>query len=219
MLLDPQEHSHGISGPLQILDPRYKLIFAVGYVVTVVCTPPGAWSILGVEAFLLALLIGMAGLPPVQLLRRWLAFFFLVGFISLLVATRHPSVEVLGLGGVIFTILVKNSMSFLMMLLLAGTTPFSRLLRGMRGLGIPPALVSTLQFMYRYLFVLGEELERMLIARRARSFGTRGMPNFKLLTGAIAMLFLRTLERGERVHAAMVSRGWDGTRHDLELRK
>lgn len=219
MLLDPLEHSYGLSGPLQILDPRIKLLFSVGFVVGVVCTPAGAWGIFGFEGFLLALFVGMSGLPPGQLFRRWLAFFFLVGFISLLVAPRHPAVEVIGLGGVIITILAKNSLAFVTMLVLAGTTHFTRLLTSMRKLGIPPTLVSTLQFMYRYLFVLGEELDRMLTARRARSFGTRGMPNLRMLTGAIAMLFLRTIERGERVHSAMVARGWDGTLHDLEHRK
>ncbi len=216
MPLDPHERFHGLAGPLQRLDPRLKLAFALGFVIAVVVTPPGWWMTLGAEGFLLAFLIGLSGLPPWQLFRRWLGFFFLVGFVSLLVAPNHPARHQLGLAGVVAALLAKNSLAFLTMLLLAGTTPFFKLLSAMRRFGVPRTLVTTLQFMYRYQFVLGEELERMLTARKARSFGRRGGVGWTSLTGSIAMLFLRTFERGERVHAAMISRGWDGTSRELE---
>jgi cobalt/nickel transport system permease protein len=117
---------------------------------------------------------------------------------------------------VALTILAKNSLAFLIMVVLGAVTPFHRLLGAMRRLGVPVVLVSTLQFLYRYQFVLREEVGRMLTARRARSFGRRGLPNWSQLTSLIAMLFLRTLERGEHVHSAMVARGWDGTIHSLD---
>jgi len=213
---DPHECFHDSLGLLNRLDARLKLVFAVCFVVCVVGTPAGWWKLLGLESFCLALLIGMAGLPPGRLFRRWLGFFFLVGFVSLLVAPRHPARIQLGLSGVVLLTLSKNSMAFLMMLLLAGTTPFPKLLCAMRQLGVPRTLVTTLQFMYRYQFVLIEELGRMLTARRARSFSPRGLPSWKQLTGSIAMLFLRTIERAERIHAAMISRGWDGTVRELD---
>lgn len=216
MPLDPHERYHDLTGPLQRLDPRLKLLSALSFVVAVVATPVGWWKTLGAEGFVLAFLIGLAGLPPWQLFRRWLTFFILVGFVSLLIAPRHPARVQFGLPAVVFTTLAKNSLAFMMMLVLAGTTPFFKLLSAMRRLGVPRTLVTTLQFMYRYLFVLGEELERMLTARRARSFGSRGVPGWGLLTGMIAMLFLRTFERGERVHAAMLARGWDGTSRGLD---
>jgi cobalt/nickel transport system permease protein len=89
-------------------------------------------------------------------------------------------------------------------------------LAGLRGLSVPVMLVSTLQFMERYRHVLMEELHRMATARRARTFGRRGGLGWGLLTGLIGMLFLRTLERAERVHGAMLARGWTGAIHSLD---
>jgi cobalt/nickel transport system permease protein len=202
--------------PLQRLDARLKLLAAVGCVILVVLTPIGWWRMLGLEAFSIAFLAGLAGLTPGEFARRWLTFFVLVGFLTLLVAVNHPARTDFGLAVVALTILAKNSLAFLIMVVLGAVTPFHRLLGAMRRLGVPVVLVSTLQFLYRYQFVLREEVGRMLTARRARSFGRRGLPSWSQLTSLIAMLFLRTLERGERVHSAMVARGWDGTIHSLD---
>jgi cobalt/nickel transport system permease protein len=70
--------------------------------------------------------------------------------------------------------------------------------------------------MERYRHVLVDELHRMSTARRARTFSRRGTLAWTLLTGLIAMLFLRTFERAERVHGAMISRGWDGVLRTLD---
>ena len=115
-----------------------------------------------------------------------------------------------------FEILVKNSLALATMLVLAGTTPFPKLLTGLRRLGVPPVLVATLQFMYRYLFVLLDELDRMATARRARTFRRRGTLSWSLLGGLIGILFFRTFKRAERVHAAMIARGWSGAIRTLD---
>ncbi|MCH8829637.1 MAG: energy-coupling factor transporter transmembrane protein EcfT, partial [Planctomycetes bacterium] len=71
--------------------------------------------------------------------------------------------------------------------------------------------VAMLSFMYRYFYVLWDELDKMRIARRARSFGD-GRLWFRWTTSAqmIGMLLLRALDRADRVHGAMCARGWDG---------
>jgi cobalt/nickel transport system permease protein len=56
----------------------------------------------------------------------------------------------------------------------------------------------------------------MATARRARTFGRRGVLSWSLLGGLIGMLFLRTFERAERVHDAMIARGWDGSIRSLD---
>jgi len=97
---------------------------------------------------------------------------------------------------------------------MAHATPWTDLLAAMRRLGMPAALASTLAFMYRYLFVLRDELGRMTTARRARTFG-RG-PGFGSLASLIGALLGRALDREERVFAAMTARGWDGTLRTLD---
>lgn len=210
-----ERHARG-DGPLHRLGPRLKLIAAVAFVVAAVATPPGAWRLFAAEGLALAFLIGLSGAPAGELLRRWLGFLVLLAFLALMVAPAHPRRAELGLAAVVLSILVKNTLAFLMMLTLVNVTPFHSLLAALRRLRVPPMLVATLQFMYRYLHVLTEELDRMVLARRARTFRRTGALDWGLLTGLIGVLFLRALERGERVHAAMLARGWDGTLRTLD---
>jgi cobalt/nickel transport system permease protein len=216
MRLDFLEPYREGNSPLHRLDARVKLIATLAFVVLVVATPIGWWRPLAAEALVLAFVVGLAGVSPRDLLVRWLGFFVLVGFLALMVAPAHPKRAELGIAVVLLTILAKNSLAFLATLVLTAVTPFPNLLGAMRRLGMPLVLVATLQFMYRYLHVLADELDRMLKARRSRTFRRSGQLDWGLLTGLIGVLFVRAFERGERVHAAMVARGWDGTIRTLD---
>jgi cobalt/nickel transport system permease protein len=203
-------------GPLQRLDARVKLVAVLAFVVGVVATPVGSWRLLAAEGLALSFLVGLSGVPPRELAARWLTFLVLFGFLTLMVAPARPERAEYGLAAVALAIVAKDSLAFLATLLLVQVTPFRSLLVAMRRLGVPATLVATLQFMYRYLFVLTEELDRMVQARRARTFRRSGRLDWGLLTGLIGVLFLRSYERGERVHAAMLARGWDGTVRSLD---
>ena len=210
-----ERYSEG-DGPLHRLDARLKLVATLAFVVVVVATPVGWWRPLAAGALVLAFVVGLSGVPPRELLARWLGFFVLVAFLALMVAMSHPSRAELGLGVVLLTILAKNSLAFLATLVLVNVTPFRKLLTAMRRLGMPQVLVATLQFMYRYLHVLADELDRMVKARRSRTFRRSGRLDWGSLTGMIGVLFVRAFERGERVHSAMIARGWDGTVRNLD---
>ena len=84
-----ERHSEG-DGPLHRLDARIKLVATLVYVVLVVATPPGWWGVLAAEALGLAFIIGLSGVPPRELLGRWLGFFVLVAFLAAVVARSHP---------------------------------------------------------------------------------------------------------------------------------
>ena len=161
-------------------------------------------------------LAGISGAPVRSLVLRWAGFALVVGFLAVMVAPGLPARASHGLVTVILSIVVKNSLAFLMMLVLATVTSWLDLLQAMRRLGVPRVLVATLQFMERYLHVLGEELARMSQARRARSFQGGSILSWRLLTGMLGMLLLRSFERAERVHSAMLARGWDGTIRTLD---
>ena len=198
------------------LDARYKLLFTMAFVIAVVATPIGQWRVLGSLGLLLALLVGISGASVRSLVLRWAGFALVIGFLAVMVAPGLPARASHGLVTVILSIVVKNSLAFLMMLVLATVSPWLDLLQAMRRLGVPRVLVATLQFMERYIHVLGEELARMSQARRARSFQGGSILSWRLLTGMLGMLLLRSFERAERVHSAMLARGWDGTIHNLD---
>ena len=216
MRLDFLEQFSDGDGPLHRLDARANLVLTLAYILAVVSTPVGWWRALAAQGLMMAFVVGLSGIPPGALLRRWLPVLPLVGFLAAMVAPAHPARASAGLAGVVVSILARNSLAFLATLVLANVTPFPRLLAAMGRLGAPAVLVATLHFMYRYLYVLADELGRMAQARRARSFRRAGRLDWGLLTGLLGVLLLRALERGERVHAAMVARGWDGTIRSLD---
>ena len=216
MRLDAPDERGKSSALVHRLDARYKLLFTLAFVIAVVATPIGQWRVLGGLGLLLAFLAGLAGASVQSLLLRWAGFALVVGFLAVMIAPGLPARASHGLLPVILSILLKNSLAFLMMLVLAASASWLELLQAMRRLGVPRLLVATLQFMERYVHVLAEELARMSQARRARSFQRGRNLSWSLLTGMLGMLLLRSFERAERVHSAMLARGWDGTIRTLD---
>jgi cobalt/nickel transport system permease protein len=92
------------------------------------------------------------------------------------------------------------------------TTGFNSFLRLLSSLGVPALLIQLFVLTYRYLFVSIREIQRVLIAKEARTYFTRHTLNIESLkhSGALlANIFIRTYERSERVYLAMKSRGFD----------
>ncbi|MCZ2838891.1 cobalt ECF transporter T component CbiQ [Modestobacter sp. VKM Ac-2985] len=206
--------------PVHRLEPHTKLVAVLTFALVVVATPVHAgWAPLAYAGFLLLLLTvaGVARVRPGRLLRGlvvevpFVLFAVLLPFVS-----RGPRTDVLGLslsesglaaGG---SILAKATLSVLAATLLAATTDARGLLRGLERLRLPTVLVQILSFMIRYTDVVGGELRRMQVARESRGFRGRHLGALKVLGPAAGSLFIRSYERGERVHLAMLSRGYTG---------
>jgi cobalt/nickel transport system permease protein len=71
-------------------------------------------------------------------------------------------------------------------------------------------MVQIASFMLRYVNVVNDEMERMKVARESRGFEATGVKHWKVLATAAGALFIRSYERGERVHLSMLSRGYEG---------
>ncbi|MCA0335969.1 MAG: cobalt ECF transporter T component CbiQ [Actinobacteria bacterium] len=93
----------------------------------------------------------------------------------------------------------------------AVTTTPRDLVVGLQRLHVPDTLVGILSFMVRYAAVVGDEMRRMRIARESRGFRAASLRSWPTLGRTLGALFVRSFERGERVHVSMVSRGWTGT--------
>ena len=104
----------------------------------------------------------------------------------------------------------KATIGTISAVLLGATTTFPSVLRGLEAMRVPRLFVLIAAFMYRYLFVIVEEVGRMRAALAARAY----RPRHALHAGAIGRvataMFLRTYSRGERVYQAMLSRGYSG---------
>ncbi|MCZ2850755.1 cobalt ECF transporter T component CbiQ [Modestobacter sp. VKM Ac-2978] len=206
--------------PVHRLEPHTKLVAVLAFALVVVATPVDAgWAPVAYAGFLLLLLTvaAVARVRPGRLLRGLVVEVPFVFFAVLLpFVSRGPRTDVLGLslsdsglaaGG---SILAKATLSVLAATLLAATTDARALLRGLERLRLPTVLVQILSFMIRYTDVVGGELRRMRVARESRGFRGRHLGALKVLGPAAGSLFIRSYERGERVHLAMLSRGYTG---------
>jgi cobalt/nickel transport system permease protein len=110
-----------------------------------------------------------------------------------------------------WNILAKGTLGVAASVLLASTTELRALLLGLQRLRMPSLLVQIASFMIRYGDVITDEMRRMRIARQSRGFEARGVRHWGVLAKSAGALFIRSYERGERVHLAMISRGYAGT--------
>ncbi|MCX6053430.1 MAG: cobalt ECF transporter T component CbiQ [Chloroflexi bacterium] len=212
------------------LDARVKIIFTLAFIVFLNLTPLKAWPayILFLTLSLSVTLFSRLGIGLV-LRRAFLALPFVLAALPLIFIGSPPYVAVPffpeipvyfsleGLGR--FTsIALRSWISVQAAILLTATTRFPDLLIALRQLKIPKLFVAIIGLMWRYLFVIGEEVIRMMRARASRSATVLGSHQAHgalywraRVTGSMAgNLFLRSLERSDRVYAAMLSRGYTG---------
>ena len=107
-------------------------------------------------------------------------------------------------------IIAKGTIGVLGAIALSATSTAKDILQGLERLKLPAIMVNIATFSLRYINVVSDEMERMKVARIARGFQARGVRDWKVLGSAAAALFIRSYERGERVHLAMLSRGFTG---------
>ncbi|MEV6313860.1 cobalt ECF transporter T component CbiQ [Streptomyces sp. NPDC051776] len=209
-------YRHGRS-PVHRLPAHCKLAAVLCFVLAVVSTPREAVWAFGAYALLLAAVAATARVPPGFLLRRMLIEVPFVAFAVLMpFVAGGPHIEVAGLSlsasGLwgAWNILAKGTLGVAASVLLSATTELRELLLGLQRLRMPPLLVQIASFMIRYGDVIGDEMRRMRIARASRGFEARGVRHWGVLAKSAGALFIRSYERGERVHLAMVSRGYSG---------
>jgi cobalt/nickel transport system permease protein len=210
-------HYHGHS-VVHRAPAHLKLVALVAFMLLVVATPrEWVWAF-GVHAAVLLGVVALSRVPAGYLARRMVVelpfavFALLVPFVA-----TGPRTDVLGISlsepGLIaaWGLLAKGTLGVLASLTLAATTEPEALLRGLARLRMPELIVQIMGFMIRYLSVVTGELGRMLTAMRSRGADPRSPRHWPMLARSLGALFIRSYERGERVHLAMLSRGYDGS--------
>lgn len=104
----------------------------------------------------------------------------------------------------------KSFLSACAALLLVASTPLPQLLRGFESLGVPGFLLMVAQFMYRYLFMIVDQAQRMRLAGLCRAGRLHRLGGFRAAAAALGVLFVRSYERAEGIHRSMMARGFQG---------
>ncbi len=226
-LLDP--YHEGVS-PIHTMDARVKLALAIAGIVAINLTPVQAWP---AHVAYLCIVIAIVLIARVRLMgvlgRSTLALTFVLmaaigapfvheGTPLIAIPILRGRLAITDVGALRFAnVMVKAWLSALLAITLVTTTHFLELARAMRSLGIPLVLTSVILLMYRYLYVLVDEAQRLIRAREARSAAREdGREGGSILWRAqvtgrmIGTLFLRTYERSERIYQAMLARGFNG---------
>lgn len=221
--------------PIHRADARPKLLGAVLYILGITATREGDWVTLALLALPLLAVIAASRLGFLFVLRRtFLALPFVLVALPLLFTRAGETLFTLPLTGwtaseagleAVTTIFARSWLAVGVAAVFVAATPPIELLRALRWLHVPRLLVSTLFFTYRYLFVIAEEAQRMLRARASRSAALAGRRaggtiawRARVAGYMVGSLFVRSLERSERVYAAMQARGYAGEARFLDER-
>ena len=211
-----------LDSPLHRLDPRAKLVGFLALIVVCVTTPPNLYPAFAAYLGLELALVTLSRLPWRHVLKRALvALPFILVVAAFLPFFRKGggsyNLGPISLSGhglqVLWNVATKSTISVLAVILLSSTTPFPDLLRAMEKMRAPRILTAILSFTYRYIFVIVDEMQRMRRARDSRGWRGRWLWEARVIGHMIASLFLRSYERGERVYAAMLARGYQGEVH------
>ena len=229
MHVDVFDQYHFTPSRVHELDPRIKVLITVLFILSNALLPDGSWP-----AFALAWLLLLVANDQSDLglgftfKRSAVALPFALVAISAILSPHGSPLAVWDLGFItlvptdlgltrFFSIIVRSWLSVQIAILLVATTQFPDLLHALEHLRLPRTLTTIIAFLFRYLFVLTNEVFRILRAREARSAGLPGLKGGGKLawrlktTGSMAgQLFLRSYERSDRIYQAMISRGYTG---------
>lgn len=226
MHLNTFDHYQQHGSWIHQLDPRVKVLVAILFIISTALLPDGAWLAYTLS-WILVIVAGLtAHIQPQFLIKRSLLVLpFLLAAMTI-IFTLPGTVLWTGPFGLtitdsglerFFSILFRSWVSVQMAVLLTATTRFPDVLHALRHLKVPAILVSILAFMYRYLFVLADEVSRLLRARAARSarlptqHGGRSVWWRASIAGnMVGQLLVRSLARSDRVYQAMLARGYRG---------
>ncbi|MCP2250769.1 cobalt/nickel transport system permease protein [Lentzea aerocolonigenes] len=208
---------HAGDSPVHRLAPHVKILVAFGAVLGVVATPRTWFPVFGLYLLVIVAVWAVARVPALWFVKRAVIEvpFVVLAFLLPIFGT-DPRTGFLGLSVSVegslagWNILAKGTLGVLVSLTLAATTAPGDLLKALQTLKVPAPLIMIATLMLRYGEVVVGEAKRMRVARISRGDDPRFLWQAGATARAVGTLFIRSYERGERVHLAMVSRGWTG---------
>jgi cobalt/nickel transport system permease protein len=241
MHFDAFDRYHDTNSFLHRLDPRVKVVVTVVFLLSNALLPDGAWIAFGFSWLFLLLANLLSNLGLGFTFRRSLVAlpFALIALTVLFSMPGKPlstfhflfwDLTITDVGLLRFiSILIRSWLSVQMAILLVATVRFPDLVHALEHLRVPSILTTIIAFLYRYLFVLADEVFRLMRARESRAaaaLDTRSGGSIAWRAGVAGnmagQLFLRSYERSDRVYNAMLARGYAGhmqTINPHELRR
>ncbi|MBN1230700.1 MAG: cobalt ECF transporter T component CbiQ [Anaerolineales bacterium] len=210
------------------LDPRIKLVIVFLLILSNLLLPNGSWLSFTIIWGFIIIIIGASKTSFGFVMKRSLIIFpfLLAGLAILFTQDGTPMVSFNLWGNNLFitneglvkyiSLVIRSWLSIQAAILLTATTDFPEIGHGLLHLHVPDVLVAVILFMYRYLDVLVDEISRLIRGRNSRSaqIGDKKNRNIfwhtKVAGNMVGQLFVRSIERSERIYQAMSARGYQG---------
>jgi cobalt/nickel transport system permease protein len=216
---DDRQEDQKLQSPWHRLTPQTRILCVLLLLIAIALTPNGHWWTWAIYATGILAVLVTGQVPFSTLLKRMLVELAFVSVLLLGTLFREEGSILwqwgwlkITTGGLIILGSVSSKTLLSLMLLngLTLTTPVPQLLQGLAALRMPPLLLAILTSMSRYLSLLVEETQAMRRAAVARNLLANQRWQRLMVGNMIGSLFIRTYSRGERVHQAMLARGYEG---------
>ncbi|MBW2061716.1 MAG: cobalt ECF transporter T component CbiQ [Deltaproteobacteria bacterium] len=212
-----EEFSSG-SSFIHRLDPRVKIVATALF--SAVVAAGDSFIVLGTALGAAVTLIALARLNPKAVGSRLLIVNTFILLLWLILPFSYPGETIFTIGplraseeGVSYAavITIKSNAIILTLIALLATSSVFTLVHALRHLRLPGKLVQLLFFTFRYFHVMHQEYLRLRDAMRIRCFKARtNYHTYRSLAYLVGMLLVRSFDHSERVHQAMILRGYQG---------
>ena len=209
---------------LHKLDPRTRIVTATVYCFVVAFAVH--FSVLLTAVVISAALVLMSGIRLKDIGKRMVIVNGLILLLWAVVPLTYGGEPLYRIGwfeisrqGVSLSVRItlKSNAILMAFISLIATMSLSSLGHALNELMVPPKLIHLLMMNYRYVFVIEQEYQRLIRAAKIRGFqpGTN-LHTYRTYAYVIGMLLVRTVSRAQRVHQAMLCRGFKGTFYSLQ---
>lgn len=199
------------------LPAHVKLLALLIFVFSVVGVAPGAWWAFTAQSVVVIVALVAGQVSPIHVLRGMtIAVPFVVFAIVTPLVALGPRTEVLGISvsapglEASLGMTAKIFIALLASIAFSATTEGQDLLLAFDRLKLPAAFTAIVSFMIRYAVIVTDDVNRARIARESRGGRDDRLSQLTSIGASVGSLFIRSYERGERVHLAMLARGYDG---------
>ncbi len=206
-----------LSTPVTRLAPTARVLGTVVLALAAALLPLGAWPQMAALTLLVVVIALLARIPPRAFAARLgppLGFVLLVSAALPVLVPGTPVMRIgplslSGAGLLRFASVVGRALPALgAAVVLVSTLRFTELVQALRDLRLPGVVTTALGLAYRYLYILTDEVEQLQRAARSRNAGAGAASRRRLLVGITASSLGRSFARSERVHQAMLARGY-----------
>lgn len=207
-------------------DTRVKIVGTIALTLVIALCHSFYTALAGLLVGLLLLILARLELRHV--LWRLLVVNGFIAFLWLTLPLTYPGEPLVEVGPISISrqgielatlITIKANSIILVFITLLATATVAELGRGLEGLRLPTKLCLLLLFSYRYIFVIGQEYQRLARTARLRCFRPgNNLHTYRTYGHLFGMTLVKSWNRAERVKQAMMLRGFHGRFYSLDER-